>query len=148
MKKVVLASLVISAGLIMSCSDKIRQSNVPSVVQNSLMQTFQAAADIEWEKEAQNYEAEFVHDSVQTNAIINPAGVLLRYKQEISQTQLPSTVMQALQAQYKEYEVEEVEKVGEGNLVYYQVELEKGIKEMQLVLAPNGTINTNKQFWD
>ena len=148
MKKRVWLSLVFPACLLAACSERIRQSKVPSVVQNSLMQAFKTANSIEWEKEKQNYEAEFVQDNTQYKAIINPTGSLLKYKQEINAMQLPAAVMQTLQAQYKEYVAEEVEKVGEGNQVYYQVELENGLKEMHLVLTVDGAINTNIRYWD
>ena len=148
MKNVLIASLAVPALLLASCSDRIRQSKVPSVVQNTLMQQFTAANSIDWEKEKQNYEAEFIKDSVEYKAIINPAGTLVKYKQDISSAELPAAVMQTLQTQYKDYVIDELEKIGEGDQVYYQVEMEKGAEEVHLVIAPDGAINTNVRYWD
>ena len=44
--------------------------------------------------------------------------------------------------------IDELEKIGEGDQVYYQVEMEKGAEEVHLVIAPDGAINTNVRYWD
>ena len=146
--KVVFASVLIGACFLSACSDRIRQSNVPSVVQNTVAQQFSNASGVDWEKERQNFEAEFVKDSVEYKAIIDPSGSLVKYKQEQTTAQLPAPVMQTIQTQYKDFVIDEVEKIEQGNQVYYQVELENKVKEMHLVFTADGAINTNLKYWD
>jgi len=146
--KVVFASMLIGACFLSACSDRLRQSHVPSVVQNTIAQQFANANDVEWEKEKQDYEAEFVRDSVEYKAIVNPAGSLVKYKQELNAAQLPAAIMQTIQAQYKDYVIDGVEKIAQGDQVYYQVELENKLKEMNLVFRADGAIDTNIKYWD
>lgn len=146
--KVVFASVLVGACFLSACSDRIRQSHVPSVVQNTVAQQFSNANGIEWEKEKQNYEAEFVKDSVEYKAIIDPSGSLVKYKQELTAAQLPAAILQTIQAQYKDFVIDEVEKIEQGSQVYYQVELENKLKEMHLMFRADGAIDTNLKYWD
>jgi hypothetical protein len=148
MKYLILTSIVIAACSLTACSERIRQGDVPSVVQNSLMQQFKTASNIDWEKDNKNFKAEFEQDSVEYDAIINPAGTLVKYKQELTVAQLPAAIAQTLQTQYKDHQIDEVEKVGEGNQVFYQVELENNRKEVKLVFTENGAVVTNAKYWD
>lgn len=147
MKQTIIGSLLVGATLL-SCSPDLRESKVPSVVRNTLVARFAGATAVEWEKARQNYEAEFKVDTVSYAALINPGGSLVRFKREVPLATLPSSVQQTLQSQYSGYEVEDAEIIEEGGQAHYQVEVEKGLKEMRLVLTPNGAITNNKPFWD
>jgi uncharacterized membrane protein YkoI len=147
MKQTIIGSLLAGATLL-SCSPDLRESKVPSVVRNTLAARFAGAAGVEWEKTRQNYEAEFKVDTVSYAALINPGGALVRFKREVPLGTLPASVQQTLQSQYSGYAIEDAEIIEEGGQAHYQVEVEKGLKEMRLVLTPGGAITNNKPFWD
>jgi hypothetical protein len=146
--KQMLSAIAISSVLWGACSPDLRESKVPSVVRNTVATQFSGTSKVEWEKERQNYEAEFWIDTVGYTVLVNPEGTLLRFKHEIPLTLLPPAVQQTLQSQYAGFEVEDAEKIEQGGQTFYQVEVEKGLKEMRLVLTPEGAITNSTPFWD
>lgn len=146
--KLLVSAMTLNAVLWGACSPDLRESKVPSVVRNSVATHFAGAGSVEWEKERQNYEAEFRVDTVSYTVLVNPGGTLLRFKHEITPAQLPPAVQQTLQSQYAGYEVDGTEKIEQDGQTFYQVEVEKGLKEMRLVLTPEGSITNNTPFWD
>lgn len=146
--KQLLSAISISSVLWGACSPELRESKVPSVVRNTVATRFAGAGAVEWEKEQQNYEAEFRIDTVDYTVLVNPDGTLLRFKHEIKPAQLPPAVQQTLQSQYAGYEVDGTEKIEQDGQTYYQVEVEKGLKEMRLVVTPEGAITNETPFWD
>lgn len=141
-------SMTAAGILLTSCGSGLPESEVPSVVKNTLATTFPHNGPVEWEKEKGNYEAEFREDTLDYKALISPEGAVLRYKQEIAAGELPPQVQQTLQAQYRDHEVEDLERVVRGKEAYYQLELEKGLKEMRLVVTPKGEVTNAVPFWD
>lgn len=131
-----------------SCSNEIQESKVPSVVKNTLVTTFSYTGPVDWEKEQGNYEAEFREDTLGYKALISPQGALLRYKEPIARNELPAPVQQVLQEQYRDHGVEDLEKLVMGEEAYYQLELEKGLKELQVVITADGMITNAVRYWD
>lgn len=146
--KAILFSMMLAGLTMASCSSDIKESKVPSVVKNTLVTKFSYSGPVDWEKEQGNYEAEFREDTLGYKALISPQGNLLRYKEPIALNELPAAVRQTLQAQYRDHGVEDLEKVVRGQEAYYQLELEKGIKELQLVLTPDGMVTNAVPYWD
>lgn len=146
--KAVLFSTLLAAVLLASCSNEIQESKVPSVVKNTLVTTFSYTGPVDWEKEQGNYEAEFREDTLGYKALISPQGVLLRYKEPIAPSDLPAPVQQVLQEQYRDHGVEDLEKLVMGEQAYYQLELEKGLKELQVVITADGMITNAVRYWD
>lgn len=140
--------MLLAGSLLAGCSRELQESNVPSVVKNTLAASFSHTGPVDWEKVQGNYEAEFGKDTLDYKALISPAGALLRYKQPIAPNELPRPVQQTLQAQYRDYGVEDLEKVVRGEEAFYQLELEKGLKELQLVMTPDGAITNAVRYWD
>ena len=144
--KLWLFAALLTGGVLISCSPNIRESKVPSVVKNTLSARFSQMGPVEWEREKGNYEAEFRNDTIK--ALISPAGALVRYKQKIAAGELPAPVQQTLESQYGGHQVEDVEKVIQSEETYYQLELEKGLKEMQVVLTADGAVTNAVPYWD
>lgn len=140
MKLVLLFMTVISISL-MSCAQNISAKKVPSVVQNAVQAKFTGAADIEWEKKSDLYEAEFSMGATDYAAYINSSGKLIVYKQDIKDTELPAAIMAAIGREHAGFTIDEAEKIEKDGVLYYQVELEaSGKKDKELVYAADGTI--------
>ena len=134
-------SLIITALAItlISCAQDIPASKVPSVVQNTLQSTFSNAAKIEWEKKGNLYEAEFEIDKTEYTAHIEASGKLLVYKVNITTTELPAAITQAIARDHASYRLDDADKLVKDGTTYYQVELEaKGKKDVKVVYAANG----------
>lgn len=132
-----------------ACSQDIAASKVPSVVTNALQSKFTTATNVDWEKKKNMYEAEFKQDSLEVTVEIDAAGKIVRQKQDLTVQQLPANISQAISSQYKDFTIDDVEKVETNGTVFYQVELDapRGKKDIQLVFDANG-VASKSAFWD
>ena len=136
--------------LISSCSSQsIPAHKVPSVVLNAFKAQYPGSNDVEWEKHGNTYEAEFdVTDTSEIVARIDESGNVVMKKEDLSVNQLEPTILTTIQSRYKDYRLDDVEKIQKGNSVFYQVELKaKGKKELNVVLAADGTEDKNLPYW-
>ena len=144
------AILFAFAGMTLTaCSQDITQSKVPSVVLNAVQSKFGASATIDWEKKKDRYEAELKQDSVEYTIEVDATGKITRQKQDLTLQQLPPSIAQAISSQYKDFTVDDAEKVEVNGITFYQVELDapRGKKDLQLVFDANGNAS-NTPYWD
>ena len=146
--------LLIMAALTASCnSQDVAANQVPAVVINTLKAQYPNAAGVEWEKVGAHYEADFDANAKKDVTVrIDASGNLLMQKSEIGFTDLAERVKNVLQSEYKNFKVDEVEKVEAGGVVFYQVELDgKGLRsfnDKQLVFSADGRQDVNTSFWN
>jgi uncharacterized membrane protein YkoI len=137
--KTILLIITASAVSLSSCSQDLPVSKVPSVVQNTVQSTFANAADIEWEKKNEIYEAEFDVAHVDYKAHIDASGKLIVYKVDLKVNELPAAIATAISHEYAGYEIDDADKLEKDGTIYYQVELDaKGKKNKQLVYTVDG----------
>ena len=132
---------ITSAVLILaSCSSgKVASDKVPSVIVNAVNQKFPEASNIDWEKNGMVYEAEFIEQLSELTVELDASGQILRVKQDIPVNSLPTVVSGMLASRYKEFTIDDVEKIEWNKQVLYQVELNgKGRTEKHLVFMENG----------
>ena len=137
--------------LIGSCSRQtISRDRVPSVVKNTLSAKYSHVKDVQWEKHGHTYEAEFdVNDTVEVTAKIDETGKLLMEKEDVSSSELTREISTVLQDLYKNYTINNAEKVLTNGKVYYQLELNgKGEKDRHLVFSPLGKEEKHTPYWD
>ncbi|WP_132055579.1 PepSY-like domain-containing protein [Pseudocnuella soli] len=132
-----------------ACSQDIAADKVPSVVTNAVQAKFAGATKIDWEKKDKMYEAEFTQDSVEYTVEVDATGKITRQKHDLTLAQLPAGIAQAITAEYKDYELDDMEQVEVAGTIFYQVELEapRGKKDVQLVFDANGA-KSNTAYWD
>jgi hypothetical protein len=136
---------------IASCSSQsISRDKVPSIVLNTFKAQYPNSNNVEWEKHGNAYEAEFdVNDSTEIVTRIDETGKLTMQKQDLALNELDPRVMTTIQSQYKDYTVDDVERIQKGSNVYYQVELKaRGKKEMNLVFSADGREDKSIPYWD
>ena len=145
MKTGVLALFV----LFSACENNYPASKVPSVVLNTINGKFPGATDLDWEKKANSYEAEFDLNGIEHTAFVEPGGVLIWHKHDIADAALPEQVRMIINDQYKGYSLDEAEKVEKANVIYYQVELQsKGKKDVQMVFSAEGILTNDIAYLD
>lgn len=132
--------------LITACgAQDISGDKVPSLVLNTLKAQYPLSSDVEWEEHGDLYEAEFdMNDSIEVSARIDQAGKMVMQKQDIPLSELSSAIKTAIQNQYGEYVIDDVEKIQKEGAVYYQIEL-KGTskKELNLIFSDDGKEEKN-----
>jgi uncharacterized membrane protein YkoI len=146
MKQVFLITAIAAIGFC-SCGQDMPASKVPSVVQNTVETRFANATKIEWEKKNGVYEAEFNLDSAEYTVQIDPAGKIEAYKIDISENQLPASIVAAINNNYQGYKVDDAERLEKDGTTYYQVELEgKTKKDQQLIFTADGNKAENISY--
>ena len=145
------ANILILGAVMLSlcaCSQQIKTEKIPSVVSNTLKAKFVNASETDWKKKGGIFEAEFTVGTVEWTAEIDSAGQLLRTRRDIPVSELPLKVTQALDNLYKGKVIDEVERIEQGNLVFYQVELDEKPKDLELVFTSEGVVVQTPVYWD
>jgi hypothetical protein len=147
--KTLLFIFLISGGLSWTaCSQQLSDKETPALVQNTLKARFPDATAVEWEKKKNLFEAEFTQGEQELSVLIDPAGHIKRIKRGIPTAELPGGVAEALEKGHPDFEIDDAEKLEQDGQVYYQVELEKGFRERQLVFGFDGRQAVNVSYWD
>lgn len=106
-------------------AQKMPASEVPTVVKDALMKAYSNPMDVEWEKKGDNYKVEFDVGKLEHELWISPAGDIMRHKEDVASTDLPTAIMNKLMMEYSGFTIDEVEKLTVGTRVLYKVELGK-----------------------
>ena len=133
---------------LVSCGQNIPTVDVPSLVLNTFKARFTSAVDIEWEKKKDHYEADFEIGTADHEVQINPAGNILLHKQQISILDLPKVITDQITSKFKDFKLDEADKLEKDGKIYYQVELDKGFTEKKMVFAENGEETKAISYWD
>ena len=133
---------------LMACGQNISATDVPSLVLNAFKAKFVSAVDIEWEKKKNYYEADFEIGTTDHEVQINQAGNILLHKQKISTLDLPKVITDQITAKFKDFKLDEADKLEKDGKVYYQVELDKRFTEKRMVFAENGEETKSISYWD
>ena len=135
----ILASLFLAAHcMLASCSDDdLNAKQVPDAV----MQTFSARfanTEATWEKEDKQYKAEFWLNGRETEAWFRPDGTWVRTETDVLITELPAAVTTYVTENYPDYVIDDADRVETPDNTYYEIELEKKDRDVQLRLTPDG----------
>lgn len=147
MKKTLLLFVAMSFALI-SCGQNITAADVPSLVLNAFKTSFSSAVDIEWEKKKDYYEADFEVGTADHEVQITSAGKILIHKQRISTLDLPKAITDKITAKFKDFKLDEADKLEKDGKIYYQVELDKRFTEKRMVFTENGEETKAVSYWD
>ena len=131
-----------------ACSQRLTAKDIPALVKNSVKARFPQAREVEWEKKKDLFEAEFIQGQQEHSVLLDATGTIRMIKQDIAATELPAAIAQVLEKNYAAYTLDDMDKIEKEGEVFYQVELEKGIREQHLVFGVNGQENTQLPYWD
>ena len=146
--------MILAALATASCnSQDIATSKVPAVVVNTLKAQYPNAARVDWEKVGAYYEADFnTEANTEVTVQIDANGKMLMQKIDIGWNDLGDAIKTVLQSQYKNFKVDEVEKIEKEGIFYYQVELDgkrlRSLKDKHLVFSADGREAASVPFWN
>ncbi len=124
-------------------------SDVPATVQDAFKAKFADATDVEWEMQDKQYIAEFeMQDDTDYHVLFDAVGKMISQKQEIEETDLPSEVVSAIKKDYPDYEIDDAEKLTKDGETYYQVELEKFLRDKKKVYSADGELRDDMSYWN
>ena len=123
-KKALIVSTVFAMICLNGFTQKIKEADVPSAVKASFAITY-PGINAKWEKEKENFEAGFKKDGISMSALFLPGGTLLESEMTIKQSELPSTVLSYVKANYKDKKIRESAKITRPDgPVTYEAEVE------------------------
>lgn len=124
MKKTMLL-LAIGCFAFSANAQSLKDTQVPPVIKNSLEKLHPGAKVEKWEKEGNNYEAEFHSNKTEMSIVIGPNGQLIQTEEEIATTELPKAVNEYVTKNLNGKKVKEAAKItdAKGN-VNYEAEID------------------------
>lgn len=145
MKKITLFALIGLTLNFMSCD---KDGNAPQKVKDAFAQKFPSATNVEWEKESDTeWEAEFKLNGKEHSSNFMQDGTWVETEYEVTESEIPQVVMDALNTNFEGDEIEEMERSETADGTVYEFAIEKGESEMEVVIDANGKIlkKENKQ---
>ncbi len=133
--------MVVCIGLVACQSDaqKVSEKDVPEMVKGALTKSF-GVTKAKWDKEDNNYEANFKNNGKETSVVFDEAGAILEIEVEIKKSELPAVIMEVIKKEYADYKIEEVAKMEASGVTTYEVEVEKGEEAFDLIFDSTGKL--------
>ncbi len=133
--------IILGSLLIANCANaqKVSEKDVPAKVKEAFSKKY-PGANAKWEKEGVAYEAEFDLNKVESSAVFEANGMFKELEQEIKIAELPKGVADYCAKNYKEYKLEEAEKITEASgKVMYEAEMSKGKEHFDAMFDDKGS---------
>ncbi|MDI1324385.1 MAG: PepSY-like domain-containing protein [Algoriphagus sp.] len=135
-------SVMLSTG---ACAQEHSDEEIPEAVKTAFSQKFYAAKKVSWDMESTTeWEAEFKLDGKDYSANFLTDGTWQETEHEIKKADLPEAIKQALAGDFAGYEIEEAEISEKANGSVYELAVEKGEEEWELVFDINGKLIEKK----
>jgi hypothetical protein len=142
MKKSILILTVFAGFAITSCAQDV----APKVVSDAFTAKFPKAKSVKWEKENdKEWEAEFKLDGKEFSANFLNNGEWIETEHEIKKSELPEAVTASIKANFADHKIDEAEKSEKKEGTFYEVILEKGDHEMEVVFDATGKVISKKE---
>jgi|SRR5688572_21453111 hypothetical protein len=121
----------------------IAADKVPSVVLNAFQAKFPNAKDIDWEMKGDLYKVEFEIGSRGHDLWLDKSGVIKKHKEDFPKSELPQVIRQKIEADFKGYKIDDVDKVEENGAVFYLVDLDGTAGDRKVLFTSAGEIKEN-----
>lgn len=127
-----------AASLISGCAfaQNKQDKDIPAIVKSAFQKAHPDAKGVKWEKEGDNFEAEFEHGKVEQSVVLNAQGNILETEVEIAVAELPQKAREYVAAHYKGQSLKEAAKITDAKgMVTYEAE----VKGKDLLFDAEGT---------
>ncbi|MGX5819334.1 PepSY-like domain-containing protein [Chitinophaga lutea] len=146
--KTILLFAALCVSITVSAQDMdIPVSEVPGVVLKTFKSKFATATATEWERKSDQYQAEFKIGRVDHKARFDENGRLTAMKKDIRPSELPVAVQRAVKDQFKDYRIDDAERVERGGKVTYQVELDGAPQDEKIIFNKDGKRDDKHPWW-
>lgn len=140
--KTLLSIIFLTAGFVVANSQDIQQTDVPSMILNAFQTKYPNAAQVRWERKGEDYKAEFEDNSREHDLWIDKSGNITKHKEDFPKSQLPQAITQKLQSEFKDYKIDDADKIEEGGKVIYEIDLD-GKDDRKVFFTADGAIQEN-----
>ncbi len=140
MKK--LSILLLTVFAFVACDVDDHNVALNRTVENFIEEKYEGANILQAESESLGtIEVEFIHDGRKKTAYFEKRSNDWIYTTwDVTISELPDAVKEAIQSNYPDYLIEDVNYVERPNVNYYEFELEKGIIEITRHITPEGEL--------
>ncbi len=115
--------------------------DVPETVKKVFSDKFPTASSVSWERESKTeWEAGFKLKGVKYSAVFLEEGTWVETEYEIAEKDIPKAVLGSLAREFPGYTVDEAEKLETKDGIAYELEIEKGREELEIIIDTNGKI--------
>jgi hypothetical protein len=123
-------------------AQSIPQSQVPSVIVNNFQKAHPKAFDVEWKLDRDYYKVDFETGLLNLDHDVwyDKSGKVIRHKEEISKSDLPKQVQNAISKNFSGFRVEDVKKTTENNKATYSLDLKKLTEEWKVAFDSDGNV--------
>ena len=122
-----------------------RKHDIMPPTVTSFAKDFPTAKEAEWEESAALYRVEFEINKLDYKAYYDKQGQLVFYKKEIAVQNLPNVVKNAVTAKYADFKIDDIDVYNKANVLTYEVKVEKGDLEYEVMIDDAGTILSEKK---
>jgi hypothetical protein len=141
MKKLILFVGMLLTGIFAN-AQMVLGTSVPKVVKDKFDAQFVNASMVTWEKEGNNYEADFKLDGTSMEAVYTPEGVYVQKEISIENADLPTATREYLGKNYPGKKITECTKIVKADgKVFYEAEVE----ENEMTFDTNGNYLSSKK---
>jgi len=140
MKTYLILATTFTFGMSVSAQDNA-PITVPETVKAAFTKQFPKAENAKWEMEDKtDYEVNFKQTGQKMSSKYSAQGKWMETEQGITEADLPEPVRKAIAASYADHKVEGAEKAETPEGTVYEVDLEKGEHEMEVVFNADGKV--------
>ena len=132
--------IFISGFISTSIAQKIAENQLPAPVVSAVHSQFPTAKDIKWETKKDHFKAAFKIDKREHDVWIDKTGVITKHKEDFPKSELPDAVKKQVAASFKEYTIDDADKMETGGVVVYQLKLKDSKGERKVTFASDGKI--------
>lgn len=148
MRRIFLLSIFAAFSMTACAQDDLPNTDIPSVILNTFEAEFDNPTNTDWEMKGEDYEVKFEIQNVEYTALFNGSGALLKYKKDITETDLPEAVTTVLQSEFSSKKFDDFELLDIDNVEYYQVEIEETLRDKVIIFTASGEIASDIPEWD
>jgi hypothetical protein len=142
--KTMLSIIILVAGLTSAAiSQDISEKEVPSLVLNAFQTKYPNAGQVDWELKGDVYKAEFEVGSREHDLWIDKSGKITKHKEDFPKSDLPQAITQKIESEFKDYKIDDADKIEEGGKVTYEVDLDGTKDERKVFFTADGTVQEN-----
>ena len=137
-------ALTMVAAMITSLTfaQKLQEKDVPTLLKTTFKKQYPNTKEIKWEKEGENFEAEFELNKTEQSGLFDAQGSILETELEIELNQLPSAVLEYIKANYKGQSVKEAAKITDAN---GKITFEAEVGKMDVLFDESGKFLKEKK---
>lgn len=141
MKKLILGVGMVVVAMTTIAFTSENKDKVPQVVKNAFAKKFPTAKKVEWEKENETeWEAEFKMNNVEYSANFLANGTWQETEHEMKTNDVTQNILSSLKSNFPGYEIEEAEISETTEGIFYELEIEKGKDELEVMIDSKGQV--------